>query len=37
VYSIEDHIFIDSLFKFKNYCAKNLLDNFMATVVLFLA
>jgi len=36
VYSVEDQIFIENLYKFKNYGAKNLLENFLRKVGRFL-
>jgi len=36
VNSVEDRILIENLYKFKNYGAKNLLENFLAKVGRFL-
>jgi len=36
MYSVDDRILIENLFKFQNYSAKNLLENFLAKARWFL-
>ena len=37
VYCVDDRIFIENLYKFKNYNAKNLLDNFLRKVLIWIS